>query len=124
MKFIYEGTELEFSVPASLPYRNRTKLVQVKDYSASGVTHVEDFEVQAGSFDVTFQEMPHADYVALLDWHVNIAVGMLNSFTFVDDLGEVYNVRFLSPELSGEMTGTGVDNKPLYNISFELELEN
>ena len=124
MRFYLDNQELVFSVPASLPYSNRTKLVQVKDYSASGITHVEDFEVVSGSLNITFQELPQNDYTALLDWHVNVAEGMKNVFGMEDDLGQIFNVRFMAPEIAGENTGTSVDNTPLYSVTFELELEN
>jgi hypothetical protein len=98
-------------------------MVQVKDYSASGVAHVEDFEVTQGSLSVVFENMPETDYIALLDWHVNIAEGMMHAFEMTDDMGDVYMVRFITAEITGENTGIGANGVPFYNVSFELELE-
>jgi hypothetical protein len=120
MKFVMGVREFETSVPASFPYHKNTKQIQVRDKSASGISYVEDFSVEEKGLSVLFENLPNADYVGLLDWHVNIAEGMLYEFDMVDDLGESYHVRFSSPELKGTIVGH-VDSGPLWALSFGLE---
>ena len=116
MKFIIGIEQIEFSVPASYPYERRSELIQTSDKTASGITHVEDFSVQTNELGVNFEDMPEADYLLLLDWHVNKAEGMLNLFTMVDDLGDSYLVRFISSELKGRLNQSN-----RYSVSFWVE---
>ena len=116
MKFILGVNTIEFSIPATYPYGRSTELVQVKDKTASGVVHVEDFSVVTNELKVSFKDLPEADYLALLDWHVNIAQGMLYPFDMTDDLGDTYHVRFLSSEISGNLTAF-----ELWDVSFIVE---
>jgi len=120
MKFVMGIQEFETSIPASFPYSKRSKRIQVKDKSASGISYVEDFSVEENVLSIQFSDLPNLDYVGLLNWHVNIAEGMLYKFDMIDDLGDLYHVRFVSPELKGTMIGH-VDDGPLWSLSFSLE---
>ena len=99
MIFEKDGLTLEFRYPAQYPMKEDTELVQARDKSSSGVVHVEDFEVKTNSISFTFTNMPDSDYVALIQWFLDVAVGMLNEFYLTDDLNIRRLVRFTTPKL-------------------------
>ena len=110
------GESLDFTVPASYPYSQKRKKVQVLDRTAAGIHQVETFFVDTNTLTINFSDMPDADYQALLNWFVNVVNGMEKEFRMTDDLGDVRMVRFVSPEINGKLAGYD-----LWDVSFPLE---
>jgi hypothetical protein len=102
--------------PAQYPAGYDYSIVQAKDKSASGVTHVESFVVRTNLANYSFVDMSEADYLALLTWFLDIADGMINDFQLTDDLGRTATVRFTEPRLHFEATSYG-----LWAGSFQVE---
>lgn len=86
--------------PSQYPYARDTELIQAKELSASGVTHIESFKVQLNTFTFSFNDMSNLDYIALHEFFVNVAQGMLYEFSLTDDLGVTRLVRFTQPKLA------------------------
>jgi hypothetical protein len=112
------GTEHTFTFrdPAQYPLGNNTELIQAKERSSSGITHIESFEVQINSFTYNFTNMPQVDYNGLIEWFVNVADGMLNTFELTDDYSITRTVRFLKPTLDFTQNSVG-----LWDGSFSVE---
>jgi hypothetical protein len=61
------GTEVvTLDSPAQYPLQPSYMLVQAKDKSASGITHVESYEVQNNTHIYNFADMSQADYYKIL----------------------------------------------------------
>lgn len=89
---------------AQYSYPVDRELVQAKERSASGITYTEDFSVEIGTRTYNFINMDHEDYVTLMSFFVNTAVGMMYKFYLTDDLGEQFLVRFTQPKLPFRLT--------------------
>ena len=100
MEFYLDPDTVTLDDPAQYPSSQDTMLVQARERSASGISQVEDFVVQVGTWTYAFKDMSDADYVLLMDWFINKAEGMLNQFQLTDDLGNVNIVRFTTPRLN------------------------
>lgn len=107
MEFEYGSTIVTLDEPAQFPLGNNVMLSQAKDKSASGVTHVESFEVQTAELTFIFSDMTNDDYLKVLDFFVNEVDGMLNEFYLTDDLGVRRQVRFTTPTLNFDLTSQG-----------------
>ena len=116
MEFFLTPDTVTLDDPAQYPLTQDTNLVQAIERSASGISHVEDFDVKVGTITYSFQDMTDADYVKLMDWFVNKAEGMVNIFQLTDDLGNVNQVRFTTPKL--KFVTNFLD---LWNGSFTVE---
>jgi hypothetical protein len=110
------GEDATFSVPASYPYPRSRKKVQIIDRTASGIHQVETFYVETNTLTINFKDMPDADYQMLLNWFVNVVNGMEKVFDREDDLHDIYQVRFIQPEIKAELIGYD-----LWDVSFQLE---
>lgn len=100
MIFTLGDTVVALSAPSQYPHKEVTELIQGKERSASGITHVESFEVRTGMLTYTFADMSTSDYQLLMGFFINTAEGMLHEFALTDDLGIVRTVRFTSPTLN------------------------
>jgi len=116
VKFEIGSTIVILDSPAQYPLQPSYSKVQAKDKSASGITHVESFQVQTNNHIFTFADMSQDDYQRLLNFFLNDADGMLNEFYLTDDLDEVRFVRFDSPKISFSQNSIG-----LWNGSFSVE---
>lgn len=116
MIFEKDGIEVELDTPAQYPYKPNTTLSQAKDKSASGVTHVENFELQTDTFTYTFVDASDNDYQKIMEFFVNEAGGMLNTFNLTDDYGTTREVRFTTSALSFQSSSLG-----LWKGSFTVE---
>jgi len=104
MIFELDTTIVTLQEPAQWPYPTGFKLSQATEKSASGVPHVEDFDVRTGTFTYHFEEMPDADYLAVVDFFLNIAVAMMNNFYLTDDLGVRRLVHFVEDNIQFQQT--------------------
>ncbi len=100
MIFELNGVTATLQYPAQYPMTSNYEIVQARDRSASGITHVEDFEVTTNTMDFNFVNLPDTDYNTLLTWFLDVAVGMLNEFYLTDDLGVTRLMRFTTPTLN------------------------
>ncbi len=100
MIFEKDGTTVTLDQPAQYPYAQGLTLVQASEMSASGITHVEDFEVKTGTFVHKFSNTSDADYSKILDWFLNTAEGKMYKFNLTDDLGVTRAVRFTESQLN------------------------
>lgn len=116
MKFIKNGVEVILDCPAQYPLKKNYEIVQAKEKSANGITHVENFSVELKTKIYNFVDMSTEDYNKLLDFFVNVAVASLNTFVLENDLGESENVRFLDNKLNFSLTDYN-----LYSGSFGVE---
>lgn len=116
MIFEKDGVTVTLDAPAQYPLANSTTFVQAMDRSASGVVHVENFEVQTNSMTYNFANASDADYLKIMEWFVNTTVGMLEQFYLTDDLGVRRLVRFTAPNLNFTKTSYG-----LWSGSFTVE---
>jgi len=85
---------------AQYPLNRKSELVQVRERSASGVTYTEDFSIQIGAVTYNFSDMSADYYIALMEFFVNSAEGMLHEFKIVDDRGAESTVKFTTPTLA------------------------
>lgn len=116
MIFNLDTTTVTLEKPAQYPYNEATRLVQAKERSASGITHVESFQVLTGDYTYNFEDMSPRDYTVLMEFFVNVAEGMLNEFNLTDDLNVTRLVRFASPDLEFSK-----DSYELWAGSFSVE---
>ncbi len=116
MRFESGSTYFQFEDPAQYPHSPTTTLSQAKDGSSSGVQHVESFLIQTDTWTYSFEDMSDNDYNGLLDWFVNVADGMMNEFTLINDLGVTTVVRFTVDELKFRSNYLG-----LWEGSFPVE---
>ena len=121
MKFELDGETWDSVFPASLPYNLEQELIQVSDKSASGITHVESFNVKTDRISVSFVDMEHPVYESLVNWFVSVSNGMEKEFTVTDDLGKVYDARFTSGKLNFKNIGVGQNGNQLWTGNFILE---
>jgi len=82
---------------AQYPSGAKSELIQVKERSASGVPHTEDYNVEINEMSFSFVDMKELIYLALVDFHLNVVLGMSEEFTLDDDKGNSYTVNFTSP---------------------------
>jgi hypothetical protein len=116
MIFTLNTTTVTLDSPAQYPLTNNTELIQAKDKSASGITHVESFEVRSNLLSYTFNDVSDADYIKIIEWFVNTVDGMLLTFSLTDDLGVTRIVRFTEPKLNFVKNSFG-----LWSGSFQVE---
>ncbi len=115
---IFEKDTLRFEMltPAQYPMSHNTELVQARDKSSSGIVHIEDFEVMTNTITFNFVNLLNSDYNDLMNWFLNVSVGMLNTFHLTDDLTIRRLVRFTTPTLAFSK-----DSYNHYNGSFTVE---
>lgn len=99
MRFYTDTAELVFADPAQYPAGRPVELMQVRDRTAGGTSHVETYSTPMRTRSLNFQLMPESDYLGILDWFVNVALGMANTFNFEDERGDVFLVRFNNRKL-------------------------
>jgi len=116
MKLKLGTVEFVTSKPAQWPYPTGFFLSQASEKSASGVTHVEDFNVRTGIFTYNFNDSSDLDQVGIQDFFLNTAVGKLNKFELTDDLGVARVVRFTGSSIEPTNTFNG-----LWSFSFSVE---
>lgn len=119
MIFNKDTVTVTLEQPAQYPYAPDTMLAQAKDKSASGVTHVENFELQTDTFTYTFKDMSDNDYQGLMGFFINEAQGQLNTFNLTDDYGATREVRFMESRLRFTSTFLG-----LWQGKFSVEVQN
>jgi hypothetical protein len=78
------------------PVREPKERLQVVSRTAGGTIRVVDKGVKVRTIVLTFKDLRGSDYAALDDWYDNVAVGAFNAFSFVDELGLTYTVRWMS----------------------------
>jgi len=108
MKFESGASTLQFEAAADYPASRPVALFQVQDRTAAGVLQVEDLGVNVSKRTLAFNLMPKVDYLALIDWFLNVANGGMVSFDFTDERGVVGEVVILDsvidfPETSFEV---------------------
>ena len=118
MIFELDANRLELEAPAEYPLNNETQLIQAKDTSASGIAHVESFEVETGKITYNFKDMSDNDYLSVMGWFVNVADGMMNKFFLTDDLNVTREVRFTTARIKFDKNSFG-----LWAGSFTVEVE-
>lgn len=94
MKFYTAESELVFENPAQYPAQRPVELMQVRERSAAGTSHVETYSSPIPRRALMWNSMGQQDYINVLDWFLNIAQGMQNPFWFEDERGDVFYVRF------------------------------
>jgi len=116
MIFTYGATVVTLDSPAQYPLVNSTMLVQAKDKSASGVTHVESFNVRTNLFNYSFVDISDTDYIKIIEFFLNVVDGMLLEFLLTDDLSVTRTVRFTEPTLNFTKNSYG-----LWSGNFQVE---
>jgi hypothetical protein len=79
---------------AEYPYEPKTEMVVAEERTASGVRHVEHYNVEIGTMTFNFKLMPDDIYRKLVDWFLNVAVGPLHEFELINDFGDSFMVKF------------------------------
>lgn len=100
MRFYNQSFSLNFENPAQYPAQRPYELQQIRERSAGGTIHVETFAAPLRRRTLNFSEMSETDYLGLLDWYINKVNGMAEIFTFEDERGDIFTVRFLEPMLN------------------------
>lgn len=116
MIFTLDTLIVELDDPAQYPFSPTTELVQARDKSASGITHVESFDVQTDTDTYNFDDMSNEDYQRVMDWFVNTANGMMNEFNLTNDLSVTKTVRFTTSRINFTQNDFG-----LWRGSFTVE---
>lgn len=100
MRFYTDTEEYVFKDNSQYPAHRPVTMMQVKDKSAGGVTHIETYALPVPLRILTFALMGHEDYQGSYNWFMNVANGMANIFNFEDERGAIFTVRFNSPTFS------------------------
>ncbi len=116
MRFVKDGVDITLDSPAQYPLIRKRKWSQAKEYSASGVMHVENFSLQTNKETYAFVDMTDADYQLLIDFFIDTTVASLHTFTLTNDLDETKESRFLDDELAFKKNDYG-----LWNGFFRVE---
>jgi hypothetical protein len=95
MRFYNQTFSFTFENPAQYPAARPYEMQQVRERSAGGTIHVETFAAPLRRRTLNFEEMSEADYNGLLDWYINKVNGMADEFSFEDERGDHFKVRFL-----------------------------
>jgi hypothetical protein len=104
--FSAAGAQLAFSVGRTYPLRQPRERLQVVSRSAGGSLRVADKGCSLRLIRLAFRGLSAADYAALTDWFEQVAVGALNTFTFIDEESATHSVRWIGG-LSFEQTHHG-----------------
>jgi hypothetical protein len=118
MKFQSGALILQFEAAGDYPAVRRNEVIQVTDRNAAGALQVETLGIKIKSRVINFTMMPKADYIALVEWFLDVANASANTFDFTDEYGDVGTVRFTSPILNFPETSF-----ELYEGSITLEYE-
>jgi len=116
MKLTIGGYSLTLQNPAQYPHRQDHEMIQVKETSATGTAHIEEFNILKSTYVYFFEDMPDDDYLDLLDFFISNARGQVNEFTLEDDIGFAKLVRFTQPRLNFT-----TNHYNLWTGSFEVE---
>lgn len=116
MILTYDTTSIDIGY-SQYPYTTNTEIVQVKERSASGVPHTEDYSVVMDTMKFSFVDMPTAEFVLLSDFYLNTVRGMTTEFTLQDDKENTYTVNFASSSLAFNET-----SHELWSGSFTVEV--
>lgn len=99
MRFYTDYNQLVFENPAQYPATRPVRLQQIQERSAAGTIHVETYAEPLSTRTLVFSEMNETDYTGLLDWFINKVNGMAVPFSFEDERGDIFPVRFSAPIL-------------------------
>jgi hypothetical protein len=104
VKFVYQATELQFTVSISYPARRPIRKVQNIDRTAAGNIRVESYGVTVKTFPLIFRDIPETDYDNLVDFYDNTVNGAEKTFVYHDEGGATHNVKFTTLELDFPLT--------------------
>ncbi len=99
MKFYLDPHTLQFEAGGDYPATRTNRIFQVQDRTAAGTVQVETLGVTVRSRRIVFNLMSKTDYLALVDWFLNVANGGENVFEFTDEYGYVGDVRIMDSML-------------------------
>jgi len=94
--FTLDAEEITFSKGVNYPVRAPREQVQAIDRTAAGTLEVESLGTLIKRLTVDFSNLTAADYAALLNWFDNVAQGAANAFTYTDQDGAGYLVRWVN----------------------------
>lgn len=100
MKFQAGSDVLQFEDGAQYPATRGDEILQVSDRTASGEMQTETLGITLKTRVLAFALMSETDYLALLNWFLNVAQAGVNPFTFTDEKGFVGEVKFLDTKLT------------------------
>ena len=95
MKFEVGSEVLQFEAGGDYPAKRKQELLQAKDRSAAGDLQIENLGIKIKTRVIVFNLMSKADYVALVDWFLNVAQGGSLPFIFTDEYGDAGEVRIM-----------------------------
>jgi len=103
-KFVSGSNVLQFSKGLRYPLAKPIEMTQVIDRTAAGTLQVENLGSNIARCTLLFTHLPLADYQALVDWYLNIAVGAANAFTYYDEEGGSQLIKLISSALDFKQT--------------------
>jgi hypothetical protein len=96
MAFQLGSEQIIFTAGRVYPVEEPRERLQVVSRTAAGTIRVQDKGVSVRTIKLSFKNLRGSDYAALLDWYDSVAVGAYNAFSFIDELGMTYTVRWMS----------------------------
>jgi hypothetical protein len=94
--FTLGANAIIFTKGVDYPVRAPREYVQAIDRTAAGTLEVETLGVIIKRISIGFSNLPAADFIALRDWFDSTAAGAANAFTYTDQEGADYVVRWLN----------------------------
>ena len=107
MRFFTDYNQFIFENPSQYPKSEPYQLQQIRERSAAGTIHVETYASPIRNRLLNFDLMSDDDYAGLLDWYINKVNGMAETFTFEDELGKAFTVRFSDPSIGFRQVSYG-----------------
>ncbi len=100
LRFDLGAQFLQFERGSSYPSSKTLKLAQVRARTAAGTLKTENLGVSIRTQVLILNYMSKTDYLALINWYENIAVGSTNAFTFTNEYGEQFLVKMVDSALN------------------------
>ncbi len=93
MKFYLSPYTLQFEAGGDYPATRTNRIFQVQDRTAAGAVKVETLGITIHTRTIAFNLMSKTDYVALVEWFLDVVNGGEKVFEFTDEYGDTGNVR-------------------------------
>jgi len=102
------------------PRQEDSKLIQATTRTASGVKHTESYQVVTDTETYQILDADEDKFLLFIEFFKDYAVGQLNSFDILDDLGVQKTVTFASSDLPDPGPGQDPTTKVFIRGDFLL----
>lgn len=109
---------ISFGASLLLPISRPQTVMQITDRTAGGTIKVENLGITISRRRLSLTGISSAVYDSLLAWHSGVSYGAKETFTYTDENGNSYTVRWTNDTFDG--TEYLVGNK--FRIDIDLEI--